>query len=406
MSTVEVTTTRDVTIVDPLPPVVVLSPDDVETIITGDQGPPGPPGAPGGPMGPQGPPGATGPMGPIGPQGDKGAAGPTGATGATGSTGPTGSQGLPGPAGPQGVPGPQGSTGPAGPTGSTGAASTVPGPTGPQGPKGDKGDTGATGPAGADGAGAPATVPPLMDGTAAVGTSLLFARQDHVHPSDTSRYAANNPAGYQTAAQVTASLGAYLPLSGGTVSGSITVSNNIIANTLKTSSYIVAAHSGFIGGYNGVNGLSYEPTYSLIVECDRPALNLNQTGGNGVTVQFTQAQTACGSITVANATSTSYNTTSDVRLKTDAKSFDAGPNLDATMVYDFEWTTTPGVRSYGVMAQEAMTVFPDAVHHDTEHDQWGVDYSKYVPLLLQEIKDLRQRVETLEGAPATTRKRK
>jgi hypothetical protein len=35
----------------------------------------------------------------------------------------------------------------------------------------------------------PATAAPLMDGTAAVGTSLLYARQDHVHPSDTSRLA-------------------------------------------------------------------------------------------------------------------------------------------------------------------------------------------------------------------------
>jgi hypothetical protein len=26
-----------------------------------------------------------------------------------------------------------------------------------------------------------------MDGTATVGTSLLFARQDHIHPSDTTR---------------------------------------------------------------------------------------------------------------------------------------------------------------------------------------------------------------------------
>lgn len=34
---------------------------------------------------------------------------------------------------------------------------------------------------------APATVAPLMDGTAAVGTSLLYARQDHVHPSDTTK---------------------------------------------------------------------------------------------------------------------------------------------------------------------------------------------------------------------------
>lgn len=33
----------------------------------------------------------------------------------------------------------------------------------------------------------PATANPLMDGTAAVGTSVKYAREDHVHPSDTSK---------------------------------------------------------------------------------------------------------------------------------------------------------------------------------------------------------------------------
>lgn len=45
-----------------------------------------------------------------------------------------------------------------------------------------------------------------MDGTAAPGTHTPYAREDHVHPTDTSRYAATNPSGYQTAAQVTAVL--------------------------------------------------------------------------------------------------------------------------------------------------------------------------------------------------------
>jgi hypothetical protein len=90
------------------------------------------------------------------------------------------------------------------------------GPPGPQGPPGASGTgTGnVTGPAGAvadriavyngttgtiikDGgvtiAGlgipAPASVAPLGAGTAAVGTSLLYARQDHVHPTDTTRAA-------------------------------------------------------------------------------------------------------------------------------------------------------------------------------------------------------------------------
>ena len=40
---------------------------------------------------------------------------------------------------------------------------------------------------GVDGAGSPGTETPLMDGTAAVGTSTYFSREDHVHPSDTSK---------------------------------------------------------------------------------------------------------------------------------------------------------------------------------------------------------------------------
>jgi len=89
-----------------------------------------------------------------------------------------GEQGPPGPAGPTGPAGPQGEPGVDGADGLDGA----PGPqgpqgeTGPQGPRGPQGDSGAVIP--------PATVPPLIDGTAAVGSSIYYAREDHVHPSD------------------------------------------------------------------------------------------------------------------------------------------------------------------------------------------------------------------------------
>lgn len=52
----------------------------------------------------------------------------------------------------------------------------------------------------------PSTQAPLMDGAPTSGTLALYSRGDHVHPTDTSRYAATNPAGYQTAAQVQAAL--------------------------------------------------------------------------------------------------------------------------------------------------------------------------------------------------------
>ena len=71
---------------------------------------------------------------------------------------------------------------------------------------------------------------PVMDGLATAGNSAQWSRGDHVHPTDTSRYAASNPSGYQTAANVTASLApyalttslaSYLPLAGGTLTGPI-----------------------------------------------------------------------------------------------------------------------------------------------------------------------------------------
>ena len=178
----------------------------------GQTGPSGPQGIPGTPGGPPGPPGPAGPMGPTGLQGPKGDTGDPG-----GPVGPQGPKGDTGAQGPQGVPGPQGPQGSVGPQGATGAASTVPGPqgpigntgpqgpigntgatgsTGPQGPKGDKGDTGAqgiqgtTGPQGPAG-GNPGSATPLMNGAAAVGTAVVFSREDHIHPTDTSRAAAS-----------------------------------------------------------------------------------------------------------------------------------------------------------------------------------------------------------------------
>ena len=44
---------------------------------------------------------------------------------------------------------------------------------------------------GSDGEGAPGSMAPLMDGAATAGTSEGYSREDHVHPTDTTRQAAN-----------------------------------------------------------------------------------------------------------------------------------------------------------------------------------------------------------------------
>jgi hypothetical protein len=70
----------------------------------------------------------------------------------------------------------------------------------------------------------PSSTTPPMDGTAAVGTGTTWARADHVHPTDTSRYAATNPSGFQTAANVTTALAAGQPGAFSTLSASGAVS--------------------------------------------------------------------------------------------------------------------------------------------------------------------------------------
>jgi hypothetical protein len=67
------------------------------------------------------------------------------------------------------------------------------------------------------------TVLPAMDGVASAGTLAAWARGDHVHPTDTSRYSATNPSGFQTAADVAAAIAPKANLASPTFTGSVTV---------------------------------------------------------------------------------------------------------------------------------------------------------------------------------------
>jgi hypothetical protein len=105
-----------------------------------------------------------------------------------------------------------------------------------------------------------------------------------------------------------------------------------------------------------------------------------------------------------NGTTTAYVTSSDQNLKTNFRDFDAGALIDNLHVYHFDWKS--GGDGYGVKAQEAYEVFPDAITPGSPQDEygsagyqnWGADYSKFVPLLLEEVQALRKRVTGLEAA--------
>ena len=125
------------------------------------------------------------------------------------------------------------------------------------------------------------------------------------------------------------------------------------------------------------------------------------TGDNSILLFYTETGgTQRGSITYNRAAGlTSYNTTSDVRLKNNiANAADSGDKVDAIKVRQFDWKETGNHVDYGFVAQELVNVAPEAVHQPTDTEKMmAVDYSKLVPMMMKELQSLRKRVAELES---------
>jgi len=120
--------------------------------------------------------------------------------------------------------------------------------------------------------------------------------------------------------------------------------------------------------------------------------------GTHTNAAFRNGTNQVGSI-VTTSTTTTYNTSSDQRLKeniVDAPS--ASDDIDAIQVRSFDWKADGSHQKYGMVAQELQSVAPEAVSGDADSDDMmGVDYAKLVPMLVKEIQSLRARVAQLEA---------
>ena len=135
------------------------------------------------------------------------------------------------------------------------------------------------------------------------------------------------------------------------------------------------------------------------------ALGLRDTSAQSTVypiVFLNSSEGIAGSVSMT-ATSTSYNSASDERLKENIEdAADPGAVIDAIQIRQFDWIATGEHQDYGVVAQELEQVYPPAVPEatvgpDGEEMYRGVDYSKLVPLLVKEVQLLRARVAQLEG---------
>jgi hypothetical protein len=116
------------------------------------------------------------------------------------------------------------------------------------------------------------------------------------------------------------------------------------------------------------------------------------TGNFYLTFNFNGS--SIGSITQSGTTAVLYNITSDQRLKENIQDADSASSLiDSLQVRKFDWKADGNHQRYGFVAQELVTVAPEAVHQPiNEEDMMAVDYSKLVPMLVKEIQSLRKRL--------------
>ena len=181
-----------------------------------------------------------------------------------------------------------------------------------------------------------------------------------------------------------------------------TSSNNIVLSDGDGNPRVHIDSSGRLGiAYTG-------PSARLYVQGeagnDTAVFRNGSDAGNGISIQ-NAAGTEVGSINWASS-STSFNTSSDYRLKENVVDLTgATDRLKQLEPKRFNFIADADTTVDGFLAHEVSSIVPEAItgtHNEVDDDgnpvYQGIDQSKLVPLLVATIKELEARITTLENA--------
>lgn len=190
------------------------------------------------------------------------------------------------------------------------------------------------------------------------------------------------------------------------------VFSRIVNDTVTEAMRIQRSSGSLLVGTNNLNirssnddeGLVYRAGLSLDISAHTDTvLNVNRMSGNGTAAEFRRGGTTVGSVSVTTS-STSFNTSSDYRLKENVTDISDGiTRVKQLAPKRFNFITDADTTVDGFLAHEAQTVVPEAVHgtkdevdDDGNAVMQGIDQAKLVPLLTAALQEAIAKIETLE----------
>ena len=192
------------------------------------------------------------------------------------------------------------------------------------------------------------------------------------------------------------------------------ISNNLGIGTTTPQSSLHLGNAGMFVISNGAytnntwNGASQDVTEigQGWMNSQRSGINANvllnkpSVASGEQFVNFFSGASSIGTITANSSSSVAYNTTSDIRLKTNIKPTHYSlADVMKIEVKDYNYKTDVTLPQTGFIAQQLNAVFPEAVTvggEDLTKNPWQVDYSKITPLLVKAIQDQQVQIEELK----------
>jgi len=132
-------------------------------------------------------------------------------------------------------------------------------------------------------------------------------------------------------------------------------------------------------------------------------INFRSTAVASIPIHFTSSTGTQTGYIFQDNTGVFLVSVSDYRLKEDLNSFSGLDLISKVNVYDYKWKGQDK-RSFGVMAHELQEVIPQAAFGEKDGERMqGVDYSVLVPILVQSIKELEEKIKVLETKITTNK---